>query len=268
MMVRKSSRLCGACGEPLDEGKYFCRGCGEWTNPSVSDDKPQDVVKLSAINRVPEPRIKTGPWDFALGGGLKKTSTMLLGGPPGAGKTTFLLKLCQAMIHDEYINRPPLYILAEQSLEDIADYADRLHVGASYGGPDINMVPALQGADVGKALKEYKPSIAILDSLQGLIGKDDAGQIDFCKIAKVHAIRLGCPFIMISHVTKDEMLAGTMTLQHEVDVTAIIFVEDDYRVFTTFKSRIGPAFFESRFLMTENGLAHVGNRKPGDTELS
>jgi len=177
----------------------------------------------------------------------------MIGGVPGAGKSTLLLQWLGAWAK-QYKEGYPLYIASEESLETIAARADRLKVSGR-----IRFFTPLdfQGFDI-----EAKNNInlVVLDSLHGIAGNDDMMQETTCTVLKAFAMKHKIPVIIASHVTKDDLLAGKMTVQHLVDVTCMIYLEEDIRVFTCLKSRIGPAFHDTLFAMTEQGLKLVGKR--------
>jgi DNA repair protein RadA/Sms len=251
-MAKSSQRHCPNCEGTIPDNKSRCPICGSWEWSALEVE--QDSILLSEVPRKANPRICTGPWDYVFGGGLVNTGCYLLGGAPGAGKTTMLLQL------SDRIQGDVIFVAAEQSTTEIALYADRLRIKK-----DIRLVPALNGANVARVLERWKPSLVIIDSLQGLVGDDDGLQEQVCTIAKNHAVKLESPIIMISHVTKDEVLAGRMTLQHKVDATLIFYTDEDEdeRVLLATKNRFGPAFVESRFRMTEDGLNWTRNTKFG-----
>ena len=171
--------------------------CGTWEWSALEVEK--DSILLSEVVREEQPRIQTGPWDYVFGKppGLAHSGVYLVGGAPGAGKTTMLLQLADA------IQGEVIFVAAEQSLPEIGVYADRLRVKHQ---SNIRLVPALNGANISRVLDSHSPKLTIIDSLQGLVGDDDALQEQVCSVVKQYAVKLRCPIIMISHVTKDEVL--------------------------------------------------------------
>ena len=64
--------------------------------------------------------------DRVLGGGLVQGSVVLIGGDPGAGKSTLLLQVAAEVAkHAEC-----LYVSGEESMQQIAERARRLHIDA------------------------------------------------------------------------------------------------------------------------------------------
>jgi DNA repair protein RadA/Sms len=246
---------CSRCDFRIPLGKAKCTSCGHWNNgsdPSCPDD---ESILLSEVKSAEDNRIKTGDWDYCWGGGLVRTSVSLVGGLPGAGKSTMLLQLLAA-IHQTYPERESMYIATEEALPEIKLRADRLNIRAP-----IRMVPAMSGvANIGIILETRKPIAIILDSLQGMIGVDDNAGTELLSTLKKFATTLEAPVIVISHVNKSGDYAGLMTFQHAVDALLTLSPEDDgLRVLEVLKNRNGRAFIESKFEMTEHGLILVLN---------
>ncbi len=292
---------CRVCEHQLPPDKAKCNNCGcmNITTPLDGDVKRGDplhgenedgTISLNRVKSEDAVRIQCGPWDHMWGttttldgkniSGIVQTSTTLIAGSPGAGKTTLLLGMSSniAMALPPKSDEETLYIAAEQALPEIKLTADRLALDAlkynlkPNGDSRIVMVSAMGGtANVGNILKRRKPRFVVLDSLQGLCGKDDAMQIEVCDIVKKYAVVLKAPIVMISQVTKDGVMAGLMTLQHHVDTTMTIFPDDAsivevgkdgegkpvyeaIRVQEVMKNRFGRAFINQEYMMTERGL--------------
>lgn len=289
---------CRVCDHKIPQDKAKCTNCGAM-NITTLEDEVKKVAPLHgenedgtiSLNRVKSEdavRIQCGPWDHMWGttnlldgsvvSGIVQTSTTLIAGSPGAGKTTLLLGMSSNIAMTLKGDDDTLYIAAEQALPEIRLTADRLHLDAMHsnlkanGDSRIVMVSAMGGtANVGNILKRRKPRFVVLDSLQGLCGKDDAMQIEVCDIVKKYAVDLKAPIVMISQVTKDGVMAGLMTLQHHVDTTMTIFPDEELivevgkdaqgnpmleavRIQEVMKNRFGRAFITQEYMMTERGL--------------
>ena len=130
----KTAYLCSACGDDFPKWNGQCPTCKEWGTLSefkVSPKKNGRIHELRETKNLidvlsvePKDRIPTGlsEADRVLGGGLLSGSLILLGGSPGVGKSTLALHICSG------INRKALYISAEESEEQVALRARRLHV--------------------------------------------------------------------------------------------------------------------------------------------
>jgi len=191
----------------------------------------------------------TGPWDICFGGGIVTTSVTLIGGEPGAGKSTMSLQLSNEIAR--ITNREIIYVGAEESAEEIKHRAMRLELTHMHL---IRVHPMGSNADLGAILLNRKPSAVILDSLPGLVS-DPEMAVELCGRFKDYAVELNCPIIVIDHVTKDNEFAGFKALEHKVDTTIAFNVDDGgLRYLTTIKNRFGPAHVSVMMKMTEKGL--------------
>lgn len=239
-----------------------CPSCGSWNTGGALDDPSQDqTVLLGDATVAALKQLQTGPWDPCFGQqlvgkktvmGIVNTGVTLLGGAPGAGKSTLSLQLATSIIRAT--KREIIYLEAEESTEELKARAVRLQVSVEMMN-QIRVIPMGSSADMASTLLNRKPSAIIIDSLQGLCGTDLEAQVEFCKALKDYTMRLKAPAIVISHVTKEEGFAGLMSLQHAVDTTALFTVYDDgVRELKTVKNRFGPSNVEMLFNMTALGL--------------
>jgi DNA repair protein RadA/Sms len=258
---------CWSCGfDKLRKSDARCPDCHAWNmgceaSTAISPLDPQGtngdgVVLLSDIIDVEQDRYQTGPWDHVLGGGIVKTSIILLGGGPGAGKTTLCLQLCDAFAR--VTNRIPLYFGAEQPGTEVRLTAKRMKL---QGIGAIHYFNAMGGRDFSlqEIIEKYKPPLVVVDSINGLVGKDLEQQVSVCESLKVLAGQYATPHVVISQVNKNEDFAGLKKLQHVVDalVTIIIRPDDKKRILgIDEKNRFGPTPREQSYDMTEIGLVH------------
>ena len=233
--------------------------------PEVARSSKDSTVLLSDVTTEEIPRIQSGPWDPCFGGGLALGSATLISGAPGGGKSTLALQLVAAVA--ARTNREALYVAAEEDGKQVRDRALRLKIER----PDrIRLVSAVGGfaGDLGAIMREHKPVIAVVDSLPGLIGKEDNAGLgeEFSKWLKTKAVEFNMPILIINHVNKAEDAAGTMALQHAVDTTVTLFSDEhsEAREMFTVKNRFGPAHITVRLLMTEYGLIPLGKGTDDD----
>lgn len=277
-------RKCHVCETPLEPEKFQCRVCKTWCLNDVIREQQNDggdgdgTILLGKSKSADVDRLQTGFWDKVWGYaedkkgrrtyGIVRGSTTLIGGAPGGGKSTLIMQISRsvAKLHYKGVGTEPLYVASEEQIEQIHARADRLELTEDEKLM-IRMVPAMSGGvDLNGILERYKPPLMILDSLKGLVGEDDAKAIEVCKIFKQFCTVYKCPGILLTHVTKEEMIAGKLTLQHEVDTTMTLFPDDErvieyepgkseaVRVLDVVKNRNGPAFVSQEFLMTALGL--------------
>jgi DNA repair protein RadA/Sms len=267
-LKKRQLRPCRLCGVGFDKDLLRCTACGEWNTGADHSDPTQDqTVILSDEAVAPLKLIQTGPWDpcFAiqrdgkrLKYGIVNTGVTLVGGAPGAGKSTLALQLSDALIAGT--GREVLYVEAEEATSELKARALRLKIKRL---DKIRVVPMGSSGDMASIIRNRKPGALIVDSLQGLCGNDLEAQVEFCKALKDYTVPGEFPAIVISHVTKEEGFAGLMALQHAVDTTILYTVYDDHvREIKSIKNRFGEQT-ERLFNMTELGLVE---RLPDEDE--
>lgn len=277
-MSKISSRfICQECGAVLPKWMGQCDICKAWNsvieeviqvhktekNPTISDDfftmldddincnvdvASRHKTQLEELNRV-------------LGGGFVDGSVVLLGGPPGIGKSTLLLQMLSFITDiNNYI-----YVSAEESVGQVLLRAKRLGIE----NKNLKLASTNNITHVISGILDVKNnSIIVMDSIQTVsteLIQSPAGtisQIRFCTqelidIAKKNNIIV----IIIGHITKDGAIAGPKTLEHMVD--CVLYFEGDrsfdYRILRVSKNRFGPTDEIGVFSMTENGLEEVSN---------
>lgn len=264
--------ICVQCQTEVPDGRFQCPSCKSWNTVEVSElneDTEQtklvlaDSPTLDKVRSAEHDRYDVGPLNFVLGGGLVRTSVILLGGAPGAGKSTLLLQLSAILAGismRENTNAEVVYIAAEEDLPEIKLRADRLNLDPE-AQKRIRMIPALSGSiNVGQILSTVNPCLIILDSLQGLLGPMASGSLDLLGAIKKVAIKLKAPAIVISQVNKDFTYEGLMALQHKVDVLLTADHEEDETVtIGVKKNRYGRAFVQVFFRMEAEGLVYQSN---------
>ena len=258
---------CSSCNAKLNPDKLRCLNCGVMNTSEMFDVRDDASIALADVVSADEDRLETGPWDICFGqstktgqAGIVKTSVTLIGGSPGAGKSTITLQICDAVGAQKL---ECIYIATEEALPEIKMRADRLGLKHQ---EFIRMVSGLSGVNLVQVVnsRPTQPSLVIIDSLNNMVGEDHELQLEVCKRAKEFAVKLACPFFLVTHVTKDEVIAGRNSIQHAVDTTMTFFPDEDgIRILNVLKNRFGRAFVETEFEMTENGLEYL---EPEDSE--
>lgn len=268
---KRQLRACKICGHPYDTTKAQCPACKAWDSPNIVVDN-DETVALSEVSSTPLMRIQgTGPWDpvfsyrqypqpdgtISIETGIVAQQVAIVGGAPGAGKSTMALQLCNSIA--EITGRDNLYIAAEESKEQVKDRALRLNLKHAIETTRIRVYPMGASTDLGQIFQQRKPAAVIVDSLPGITGDPDQA-VEYCKAFKDYAVALNCPFIVIDHITKDHDLAGLMALQHEVDTLIMFTLLDEKRgirsMSSATKNRFGAA--QEIFLqMTQTGLVEA-----------
>jgi DNA repair protein RadA/Sms len=196
-----------------------------------------------------------------LGGGLVGGSVILLGGPPGIGKSTLLLQILANIEEIENF----IYISAEESINQVLLRANRLKISNSNlkiaSTSDIHQILASIGVFSRK-------SIVVVDSIQTVASEliqappGSISQVRFCTQELVNfAKKNEVIVVIVGHITKDGAIAGPKTLEHMVD--CVLYFEGDnsldYRILRGEKNRYGPTDEIGIFAMTGKGLEEVSN---------
>ncbi|MFZ2170236.1 MAG: DNA repair protein RadA, partial [Methylococcaceae bacterium] len=275
----KTAFVCDQCGADFPRWGGQCTSCGEWNTikevrlGSATSERSSrsmgyagsrsEVKLLSDVNLSQAERISTGisEFDRVLGGGIVRGSVVLIGGAPGAGKSTLLLQAI-ANIADRAIS--VLYVSGEESLQQIAERAHRLKLPAD----KIMMLMETSVQRICDILDEIKPQILVIDSIQVMYTQDadsapgSVSQVResasyLTQYAKKHHVSI----FMVGHVTKDQSLAGPMTLSHIVDTQVMLGSTDDarFRVLRADKNRFGSVGELGFFAMDSSGLKEVKN---------
>jgi predicted ATP-dependent serine protease len=234
-----------------------CMNCKAWAVPesSSSGDDVEGTVLLSEAmsDKSTVRRYDVGWLNSVMGGieieqggfGLAESSVTLIAGPPGAGKTTLELLLCDWMVPQMRPDQEAVIVATEQKPNEIGLFARRL--GIANAGR-IRIVRAMGGlkTDLADLLVTRKPGLFIVDSMTKLCGEDLEQQVKFAEIIKEYASGeavegLVFPAWLINQVTKAEDHAGLKKLQHAVDTLAMLDLdpEDGERHFYTTKNRFG-----------------------------
>lgn len=267
---------CARCEEPLGR-QPLCGSC-RFMNSDTDIDflKSVRAVALDKVGITPRERLITGPWDVCWGGsdglGIPTTSTTLIGGSPGVGKTSLFLQICRGAL--PRLPSDVLFFATEQSPEEIRFRADELGVDAL---DRIFVVEPSGPAELVELLNEHEPSLVILDSLTDLVGDNAQAAIFVLKELKRYAVRAKAPALVIDHVTKNDSFAGRMDIQHKVDVTLSFFPRgwdarkrgkiipaNVPRILMNEKNRHGPSYVSCLLRMTDRGFVMYDDAAPSE----
>jgi DNA repair protein RadA/Sms len=226
----------------------------------ISSGKVEKIQNITSMKRA---RTSTGSneMDRVLGGGIVRSSLILVGGDPGIGKSTLLLQVADNAAKQ---NLKVLYVSGEESAEQIKIRADRLNIGAGE-----LYVLAETNIDV---IKEYVEKenfdLLILDSIQTVYSPDVVsapGSVSQVRevtsmVMRMTKVRDMTSFI-IGHVTKSGDIAGPRVLEHMVDT--VLYFEGErhfsYRILRAVKNRFGSTNEIGVFEMRDKGLIEVDN---------
>ena len=169
----KTKFVCQECGYETAKWLGKCPSCGQWNTfveeieSKASDPKSQRGIsqgkleKIQHITSTKKERYSTGSkeMDRVLGGGIIKSSLVLVGGDPGIGKSTLLLQVA------DYVSKHNLkviYVSGEESGEQIKIRADRL--GVSDG--ELYILSETNIDVIKEFVEKEEPDLLVLDSIQ------------------------------------------------------------------------------------------------------
>lgn len=231
------------------------------TSSSRADRDPARSVALSEAGAEDAERLSVGidELDRVLGGGLVTGSLVLLGGEPGIGKSTLLLQAADRLAR---AGAQVLYVCGEESPQQIGLRARR--IGAA--SENVQLLPELDVAIVERVVRDSRPSVLVLDSIQTAFDPDlggapgSVGQVRACTARLMRVAKdLGVTTLIVGHVTKEGAIAGPRVLEHMVD--AVLYFEGDrdhaFRIVRSVKNRFGSSREIGIFEMSEQGLMAV-----------
>ena len=228
-----------------------------------------ETVLLSEVTDAEIERIYTGPWDKSFGGGLVLTSVVLLGGAPGAGKSTMALQIAdnvpESKLYKGIKNRDVLYVGAEEIAPEIKYRASRLKL------KNIDRIRVLPMGSIFSLLDiimSRNPLATVIDSLPGFTEDPDEG-VKLLKMLKPYAGQLKSPILVIDHINKGGDFAGFIKLQHGVDATMLLTVDEDdgIRTLSPQKNRFGSTVdCDVNLRMTAEGLVLYEDFEDEDEE--
>jgi len=280
--AKTTAFFCKECG--FESSKWYgqCPACKEWNTfveePIVKKTATKGVANimstqptvLSQISTNDTDRTSTGieELDRVLGGGIVEGSLVLVGGDPGIGKSTLLLQMCQKL---SVIGKKVLYISGEESLKQIKLRAERI----GEFNDNLLLLCETNVELIEKALREIKPEIVIIDSIQTMYREEigsapgSVSQVrESTAILMQLAKGLSISIFIVGHVTKEGIVAGPRVLEHMVDT--VLYFEGDrnaaYRILRGVKNRFGSTNEIGVFEMRGSGLEEVKN--PSEYMLS
>ena len=185
-------------------------------------------------------RLKTGidVVDNAFGNGFLPSSTVVMSGEPGTGKTTFLLQVLEELAIRKYNVG---YVSGEECIELLKVNCDRIGVKNVLACNETSLESIIRQIPEFDAL--------VIDSFQSLnsnkkgLAHEKYCVEKICEAAKKHQTTV----FIISHITKTGKMKGSTLLPHSVDVVCHLTRHDDFDEFedksvvlNITKNRFGP----------------------------
>ena len=274
----KTTFECQSCGYQSLKYMGKCPSCKDWDSlleikesmiPTSSSGTEKtrtrilsEVISIQDIEIEDIDRVSTkdNELDLVLGGGVVKGSLILIGGSPGIGKSTLLLKVAGNLAQSEKV----LYVSGEESLSQIKIRADRLNVNQK----DLYLYSEIEFENIAEKLAGGKFSTLIVDSIQTLFSNtvtSAPGSITQVRTVTFELMRLAkeqnISIFIIGHITKEGSIAGPRVLEHMVDV--VLYFEGDpsseLRILRSFKNRFGNTNEIGLFEMNSEGLVSAKN---------
>ncbi len=268
---------CQHCGFTTPKWMGKCTNCGAWDSfvelnkqeievlketsslsvknskaLSINDIKEEELLRFSSYDK---------ELDMVLGGGIVRGSLTLIGGSPGVGKSTLLLKVAGAVAKS---GKNVLYVSGEESSSQIKLRANRL----SANHDSLYLLSEIRLEQILVELEHREYELIVIDSIQTLYSDSISSApgsvtqvrqitFDLMRIAKDRNIAI----FIIGHITKEGSIAGPRVLEHMVD-TVLYFEGDaseELRILRGFKNRFGTTSEIGVFEMKSDGLVSASD---------
>jgi DNA repair protein RadA/Sms len=266
---------CQSCGYKTNKWMGKCPSCNSWDsfieikrrksetkkainiryNATIESSKAIPITEVE-VDTIIRSSSGSKELDLVLGGGIVEGSLVLIGGSPGIGKSTLLLKVAGDLAKSK---KKVLYVSGEESASQIKLRANRL--GADSG--NLFLLNEIELESVIDVIEGGEYSLVVIDSIQTLYSSEISSSpasvtqvravtFELMRVAKSRAI----PIFIIGHITKDGSIAGPRVLEHMVDV--VLYFEgdtnSDLRILRGFKNRFGSTNEIGIFEMDYHGL--------------
>ena len=267
MAKKKNIFECIECGYKSAKWMGKCPACGAWDSfievseeKKTTSSKKTNILKFEEIQKDDITRFSSqdSELDLVLGGGIVPGSLVLLGGSPGVGKSTLMLKLAGNL------RKKVLYVAGEESPGQIKIRAERLGIK----NKNLYLMPEIVVENIIDEIKNGY-DLVIIDSIQTIYSENITsapGSVSQVREATFELMRIAketkTPVFIIGHITKEGSIAGPRVLEHMVD-TVLYFEGDaskELRILRSFKNRFGPTNEIGIFEMSKDGLKSAKNR--------
>ena len=272
---QKTVYCCTECGNETYNWAGKCPSCGAWNTLTEVKLESKAGSRVSyKLTRIPKPktviqldeteetRFSTGisEFDRVLGGGAVIGSLVLVGGAPGAGKSTLMLQMCGNVGKERKI----LYVSGEESERQLKLRAVRLGVN----GENVFVLAENDLDTVINVINELSPDAVIIDSIQTMCDaaqESAPGSISQVRECTMRLMRVtkdtGVTIFIVGHINKEGSIAGPKILEHMVD--CVLYFEGErstsFRILRAAKNRFGSTNEIGVFEMVDSGLACVEN---------
>ncbi|ETO91922.1 MAG: DNA repair protein RadA [Candidatus Xenolissoclinum pacificiensis L6] len=268
-MKEKKGFICNVCQTKYVKWVGHCHSCSNWDTVEILiPSKRLNTKELSLVYLNSDNDDYTNHYfssgfeelDRVLGKGFVTGSAILLGGPPGIGKSTLILQVLNNIAHKS------LYITGEESVSQIKIRAKRLNI---LDTTKIQIAVSNNLESIINAITQLNHiKFVVIDSIQTIHAdslETSAGsisQIKFCIAELVRTIKeRDVTIVLIGQITKDGQIAGPKVLEHLVDT--VIYFESEltaqYHILRVIKNRFGAVNEIALFDMGSKGLREIVN---------
>lgn len=273
--------FCVNCKTEFKKWLGQCPDCKEWnsleeladeinnSNISASNKvnyanirSEASVVKALDVEADKASRFSSGDDEFnnVLGGGFVIGSVNLIGGDPGVGKSTLLMKIASLCQEN---GQETLYVSGEESSGQVGM---RFHRMKLKGNVSLSSTSDL--LSVIKVMKKHKYDLLIIDSIQTMFlstldsKPGSSAQVQACAMEIIGFCKeYEVTVVIIGHITKEGNLAGPKILEHMVD--SVMYFEGDkinrFRILRSLKNRFGSTNEIGIFQINEDNIESVAN---------
>lgn len=272
---------CTECEARVPEMVTRCPNpdCRKWNTikEGVPDTMSTNVVRMKDIDPECTVKVPTGlpELDAALDGGTIPGQVVLVGGPPGVGKSTLVLAVAHAMTKrgvldmtsgraDRKKKNRVLLISSEEDVEKIRARSLRIKKG-----DDILLCHNRVITEIEGDFATYNPEFGIIDSLNKIKdAESNQGAVTTMGRIYDYAHATSMTTFVLCHVNGDGEIAGMLTLQHAADTVMMLDrdrKDSDTRTLRVLKNRHGSEDYVGLFEMTAGGLVSFDPTKNLDT---
>ncbi|TLS99298.1 DNA repair protein RadA [Aliarcobacter cibarius] len=273
-MAKKKNTLfeCQHCGEQSSKWLGKCPNCDSWDSFLELSTEQQEVLKQTITASSSSSKAKpiteilqddvtrfssfNYEFDLVLGGGVVPGSLTLIGGSPGVGKSTLLLKVAGSIAKSE---KKVLYVSGEESAGQIKLRANRLDANHN----SLYLLSEIKLEEIMDELLRENYEVCVIDSIQTIYSShlnsapgsvSQVREITFELMRKAKESNIA--MFIIGHITKDGSIAGPRVLEHMVDTVLYFEGESskELRMLRGFKNRFGSTSEIGIFEMTSEGL--------------
>jgi DNA repair protein RadA/Sms len=278
-MAKKKNTIfeCQYCGEQSVKWLGKCPSCNSWDSFVELTIQQQEMIKKTAllssekskaiqITKVEQDNIvrfttSNEEFDLVLGGGVVPGSLTLIGGSPGVGKSTLLLKIAGNLAKN---GKKVLYVSGEESAGQIKMRANRLNANED----NLYLLSEISLEIINDEFLKQEYEVAIIDSIQTIYSNNltsisgsvsQVREVTFELMRKAKELQIA--MFIIGHITKEGNIAGPRVLEHMVDTVLYFEGESnkELRMLRGFKNRFGSTSEIGIFQMTQNGLESAKN---------